>query len=486
MTNPIVTNTNTTSSITTVPPLPGGSSDYQRRSQARKRLRLMTGMWLTDLQLHLQEHFATIRLEALGKPDLATNIMLSLIEQIAKLYAVMPILYNKDLSPEQMAVVVETMTQSGWWSMAEEHQQYTLALREGFARPSVTDDGLMIRSVTSDIVTATAPSTNPDIPNWLTEARLREYEDKQVWTWDECSIRDMLDPTYRILTADTPHKDITMDITGENLSGPNYPYRWTQGGRKNDPYLPYPIYHAKRTGKLWNGMSGLEAVEGTLTVAVLWTFWLHNVRDASWVQKYSMDAYLRGIGDDGENLHAKRQTVVTDPASLMQFASDGDNPQIGTLPPAIDPKTLGEALSSYEQRLGVYFGIAPNDYERGPAESGYAISLKRETVREMQRSFESEFRRGDIDLMEKTAAMMNHSGKADFVWPESGWNISYPGLPKTSMEILTSLEQNKGLKEMGLVSLVDSYMSLNAGVDREQALQELLRIKRENRALEMG
>lgn len=471
----------------TIPTMPGSASDYSRRSQARKRLRMMTGNWLTDLQQHLSEHFAVIRQEALGKPDLSTNILLSMVEQIAKLYTTTPVLHIPDLTPERKAFVIKSIDDSGWWSMAEEHQQYTLAIREGFVRPSITDDGPLYRQVTPDVVVASAPSTNPDIPDWFIEARLRDIDDKKVWTWDQYDVRDPDDPSYRIITAETPHKDVTEKVTGSSQSGEMYPYRWTQGDRADKPFLPYSTYHAKRTGKLWNGMSGLEAIEGTLTVAVLWTFWLHNVRDASWTQKYSMDSYLRGIGDDGENLHARRQTVVVDPASIMQFASDGDHPVVGTLPPAIDPKTLGEALSSYERRLGVYFGISPNDFEAsGQAESGYAISLKREAVREMQRGFEPEFRRGDIDLMEKTAAMMNRSGKADFPWPETGWGISYPGLPRTTVEILAGIDRMRGLREIGLTSLVDDYMDLHPGVTREQALEELIRIKKETRALEMG
>jgi len=482
-----------------IPPLPGGSDEYQRRNQARKRIRLLTGLWLPDLMQHLQEHFNSIRIEAIGKPDLATNLLLAMDEQLSVLYATRQLIYHDGLSADQMEEVYEILGRSGWFSMAREHQMNVLAIQESLFRPSTTESGLLLRMATPDMLVASAPTTNPDIPDRLVEARLRTIknargEPEQMWTWDEYDVRDKENPTYRILTASTEEgqKDITALVTGEERSGEMYPYRWTQDDpsqhrKAGDPYLPYSLYHAKRTGKLWNGMAGLEVVEGTLTVAVLWTYWLHNVKDAAWQQKYSIDAFLRGVGDDGANLHDRRETVITDPVSLMQFASDGDHPAVGTLPPAIDPDTLGRAVTHYEHRIGIYYGLGPSDFERSEAESGYAISLKREAVREAQRRYEPEFRRGDLDLLEKMAAMVNRTpGLCSFAWPESGWGIEYPGLPKTAQEIASSLDQLKTYEEMGLASEVDAYQMIHPGVSREQALKALLTVKEERRKLQAG
>jgi len=481
-----------TPQTSTIPPMPGDHTDDQRRSSARQRIRLLDGGWLDDLIRHLTEHFVDLRASAVGKPDLSINLYLAVIDQLSQLYATRPIVDVEGASDELMDSITETLADAGLWSMTQENQRYTLAIREGFVRPSVSDDGTLVyRLVTPDAVIATASPATPDMPWRLVEALQRDVPNargkvESVWTWDEMDISDPRDPTYRILRADSDMdraEDITEIVTGvPSLSGPAYPYRWTQGERAGLPYIPHAMYHAKRTGKLWNWRTGLEAVEGALTVAVLHSFWLHNVKDCSWSQKYSIDAAVRGLATEGPD-GLRRQTVITDPASILMFDSEGDHPEVSTLAPAIDPKTLGEAIASYQQDVGVYLGLGPDDYERsGQAESGYAISLKRESVREKQRGYEPTFRRGDTELLEKTAAMMN-AGGANPPWPEEGWSIEYPGLPRTGSEVQVGLERLEKLEALGLASKVDGYMELHPGVTREKALEDLRRIKQETRTL---
>ncbi|MFH1498822.1 MAG: hypothetical protein ABII82_13455, partial [Verrucomicrobiota bacterium] len=88
----------------------------------------------------------------------------------------------------------------------------------------------------------------------------------------------------------------------------------------------------------------------------------------------------------------------------------------------------------------------------------------------------------DTELLEKTAAMMN-AGGANPPWPEEGWSIEYPGLPRTGSEVQVGLERLEKLEALGLASKVDGYMELHPGITREAALEALRRIKQETRTL---
>lgn len=473
-----------------LPPLPGDTQDSQRRTQARKRLRMMTGLWLADLDNHLGEHFHEIPKKAMGKPDISTNLLLNVVQQLAQLYPQIPILYN-ELAGEQLDDLLEVIKGSGLWAMAPLNQQYVLALREMFVRPVLDGGGLHYRLVTPDLVAAMGSPYNPDIPWWLVEARLREVRRETQWTWDLYDIRNEAEPKYQILL---PHdagdpEDITEELTGSEQSGAEYPYHWTQGIRTGRPLIPHATYHARRTGRLFNTRDWLELIEGALNVACYWTFWGYSVRAASWEQKYSLDAYLRGESEAGDE-YSQHGEVITFPDALLQFVTDGDHPAVGTLPKSIDPKTLADAILCYEQRQGVYAGLGPQDFERSEAaESGYAISLKRESVREQQRSYEEEFRRGDIELIEKTAAIVNNldydpgtgGKKTGAPWPEESWEIEYRGLPYTTQEIEGRLNALSAQKDLGLVSDVDLYIALHSGISRERALEELKRVRQETR-----
>ena len=63
--------------------------------------------------------------------------------------------------------------------------------------------------------------------------------------------------------------------------GADYPYRDGEG----NPFLPVVLYHAEKTGFLWDPYNASQMVYGSLTSAVLYSMWVHLVRDACWSQK---------------------------------------------------------------------------------------------------------------------------------------------------------------------------------------------------------
>ena len=320
------------------------------------------------------------------------------------------------------------------------------------------------------MVHADADPEEPDLPIALTEARVRDLGDGEEWCWDRFDLTDAGSPSYQIIRA----KDGS-DVTEQVRGAADWPARFVVDG---EPVMPYATYHATRTNQLFDHLEAVETVEGTLTIAVLWSWWLHGVRDSAWAQRWTMDAHLRGASSVGSGA-AAASTVSTDPSSVMQFASDGDRGSLGQWNPPVDPLTLGTAISEYESRLLVQFGLSSADVQQhdSSTQSGVSISLRRDAVREAQRRFRPQFERGDKQVLRIMSGLTDGRGPAD------GWSISYPGAPEGVEEMQARIDRFTAMIEAGLASRVDAYMDIHPGVSREQATDDLRRIAAENREL---
>lgn len=458
-----------TNTLSRSPILP--DDDAGRREHSRLRLRLISGEWFDDLRGHMSQHFNALRERMVGKPDMSCNLFESTITSLSMLYSRPPTIVHADQGAADRISML--LADAGWQSLGARNQEYTLAMNESFIRPTLTPKGLLLRVVTPDMITAEADPDEPDVPVKITEARVRTINGEQDWYWDVFDIRDQFNPIHRIVRA-KDGEDFTQAILGTT----EYPNQYIL--KDGTPVLPYAIYHAKRTGKLFNWRDGVEAVEGTLTNAVLWSWWVHNVRDACWAQKWGMDIQPAGANSTGSG-HASANTVVTDPSSVQLFRSDGDRASVGQWGPAVDPLTLGTSLAEFEQRLLVHFGLSPADLQQSSAgQSGYAISLKRSAVREAQRRFAPQFERGDQQLIRIISAITKGS---PLEIPADGYTVNYPGLPQSIDEMQAEQNKHNILIEAGLESVVDSYMALHPGVSREVAVAALQRIKQENQLL---
>ena len=56
------------------PPAPRSAWDVQRWEHTRLRRRMLTGRWAEDLRARVREELGTERNEAIGKPDLSSNV----------------------------------------------------------------------------------------------------------------------------------------------------------------------------------------------------------------------------------------------------------------------------------------------------------------------------------------------------------------------------------------------------------------------------
>lgn len=450
-------------------PVPSDDYDRERVEHSRLRRRLLVGAWKQDLDQVLAREIGAVRLKAWGEGDRTKNVFRNVVSQLSVLYDTEPLINHE--VPGAAVELKNIVDEAGLWQLAGRLMQTTVGLREGFYRIDVIDGNLSIRVISPDMVTAKSNQNMPDEPVQISEYRLRDTgkEDGPEWTQDYFDISGPV-PVYRVLSEDG-EEDLSGMFLGQTggLVGEDYPYRCN-----GEPCLPYVMYHAARTGKLFDPYEGSELVEGSLIVAVLWTFWRHCVRDASWPQRYAVG--VRPAGGRVTETSRNMAYIPTDPASLLNFEPSTDvNPILGQFKAGADPVALGEAIRAYSADLSMDFGISETDLARlgGSPRSGYAISLSREGVRAAQRRAEPQFRRGDVETLNKIAAFWNAATGSNL--PESGWEIKYPGVPLSSEEKNQAVDEWKALSELGVASTVDLYMMIHH-VSRETATLELERI----------
>jgi hypothetical protein len=305
------------------------------------------------------------------------------------------------------------------------------------------------------------PGARSDLPGMLAETVQYRVGGVSLWCYDVWSTSG----EHRIIAAQSAGGyAMKQDVTAEAGGAPMVL------DANGSPVIPYALYHASRTGYLWDAYEGIEVVEGTLAIGVLWSMWRHVVRSASWPQRYAAGVVVAGAQEAPDD--SGRSQITTDPATVLMLemsAEDRQSPVIGQWDAGGDPKQLAEAIMSYESRIEAAFGhVAAVSRKSGDPRSGYALAVSREEQRDAARRLEPQFRRGDLELLRIVAALVT-ARTPDDPLPESGWSISYQSLPPSQSEIDGILTRVDG----GLMSRVDAYIELHPGMTPEQAAREL-------------
>jgi hypothetical protein len=461
---------------------PAGRGENSVRVQhTRARLRLLNGGWERDAKDRIKARLGSVRARALGYPDLSANPFRSTCQQAATLYNRPPVIWHPDDETGEASMLLSAaMAQAGTWSLMKRVQRNTIGLREMLIRVDCSDAGeLLLRPVTPDLVEAEPDEDRPERPAATRELRRRIVEGESRWTRDVIDPRGA-DPFYTVESLDG---DDMSEVLGAPASGDAYEYRLEDG----TAVLPYVLYHAERTGSLWDPFEAIELVEGTYEVSVLWSFWTHLTRDASWPQRWAIGVRLAGVTQSGPP-GAPANTVETDPAVvIMLVPTDQEGTttiaQVGQWQPGGDPEKLAASILSYEGRLPGYANLNPADFTRtsGDPRSGYALALSRDGQREAARAMEPQFREGDGWLCTLCAAQLNRwSERAarPLHLPEVGWQLSYPGIPESADERKAKRDDVFEQLDRGLMSRVEAYAKLR-DVSVGQAKKALALIDRE-------
>lgn len=437
----------------------------------------------------MYDHLGAVRSAGIGPVDMSANAARVIARELATLYLSPPLVLHDDSRAALLTDERGAVSASGLWAQARRYQRMVIGCREYALRVTAAESGrLRYRPVPPDRIIAEASMGAPDIPHAISEARLRVHPSGRdvVWTWDRYDVSDLDNPIYEIREAtgesDPYGADWTERYLGQAWSGDAYPYRHRVGDLEGLPRLPYVIHHAERVGdRVFDAFEGMELVEGALNMGVLMSFWLHVVKDASWPQRWAMNARPAGLTTvDSEGVE-RRQEIVTDPAVLLVLEQilEQVQPQIGQFQPGGDPEALLRSIEAYGAKVAQDAGISASDMQRMSADprSGYAISLSNDGKREAQRQFTESFRYSDERLMGLSAVMLNSAAGTEL--PEDGYSVVYREIPLSPDERRSREESVMRRMDAGLLSRLGAYRELNPGLSEEQARQQLDAIQAE-------
>jgi hypothetical protein len=459
-----------------LPPTPSDPFEAQRWDQTRKRRRLMDGAWYDDLKRRAVEQLGSTRADAWGVLDQSSNAFRTITRELAVLHVTPPAIRH-DAGLAAVAGLVEAVKLSGLWAIMPRFQSWAIGCREYFMRADWTaSHGLRFRPVPPDMVLATSHADDPQEPITIREMRMRKdpATGEPAWAWDVFDVSDPEHPRYRIVEAADgaeDGQDWSAHYLGD-MSGfrEGYPY-W----RGDTPVLPYVLYHAERTGdRLFDHWEMIEVYEGTMNLAMGGSFVYHCFGDASWPQRYVVDAAPVGVAaTDG------RVELTVDPAVLLQLerTSDEAQPQIGQFSTSADVESLQRTLDSMANRLAMDAGVPSSAIQRlgGTARSGYAISLTNEDKRQAQRKYAGQFGPSDAQLVALAATLSNTFGGTNF--PETKYDVVYQEIPLSAQEMDGRRKHVVELRDEGLMSDEQAYSYINPGISEEQARQDLADIR---------
>jgi hypothetical protein len=472
-------------------PLAPNPGEQARWDHTGLRKRMILGAWAEDLEDELARHLPADRREAWGPSDMSSNPFEQITRQLAVLYHETPAVTNMNGDIDVLIGREGLVTKSGLWQLMQRAQQMVIGLRESIIRIDVNPHtentparvpGIQYRLVTPDLVYCEAHPDQPDVPVFYQEYRLRQTAKGHEWFVDVMDIRNMQAPLMGIFAVNadgTIGADVSEMFMGHPTHiGESYPYRDGQ----NQPFIPVVLYHAEKTGHLWDSWFGSQMVYGSLTSAVLYSMWTHLVKSASWSQKYVAGLTLAGLNQMDQNSVARRASISTDPSSILVFTQDPDaqgQPMVGSFGIATDPSSLLESIAKYEMRVAMAAGLSPAELSRsnGDPRSGYSLSVSKAGQREAQKKFAPVFRMADEELLAKTAMLSNRFLGTRL--PEDGYRVSYHSMPLTPEEMRAQREDIIAKMSAGLISPVTAVMMMYDDMDPKEAREYLLQIRRE-------
>jgi hypothetical protein len=459
------------------PPSPTNPEEASRWEHTRHRRALMEGRWQRLLEDRLQMQLGSTRRQAWGIPDISSNPFKVVATELATLYDAPP-----DVSHNTAGGAVDELcgsngliARAGLWPQMARFQAMVIALREMWMRVDVEDGRLIYRPVSPDMTIAEADPSRPTTPLAYAEIRLRHIRGEARWAYDVLDIRDPAKPSYTVrLAKDTGMgEDVTLEVLGGTYSGEAYPYRRADGA----PILPVVLYHASLYGdRLFDAFNGVELYEGSLNLAVYYSFLAHTLRDASFPQRYAIGVRIAGSDMVDGGSRGQRVEVVTDPTTILMLdAAMEQQPQVGQFVAGADVEKIEATIAAIAHRLATDAGLAPTDLQRtsGSAKSGYAISLSQDGKRTAQRKYVMQFRDADERLVAISATLYNRAMGTQF--PEGGYSVHYREIPLSPEELASRRAHAMEMMEAGLMDKVEA-LRLFGSLTHEDAVVRLEQI----------
>jgi hypothetical protein len=440
----------------------------------------MEGRWQRLLEDRLQEQLGSTRRQAWGRPDLSANPFKVVATELSTLYDADPdVKHNR---AGDVSGFTDLVSRAALWPQMSRFQSMVIALREMWMRVDVEDGRLIYRPVPPDMTIAESDPSRPTIPTAYAEVRLRHVRGETVWAWDVLDIRDPANPSYTVRLATDDAKfgeDVTEEVLGARFDGPAYPYRRNPVGNETlgAPILPVVLYHASLYGdRLFDAYNGVELYEGSLSLALYYSYLSHCLRDASFPQRYAIGVRVAGSDSVDGGTRGQRVEVITDPTTILMLdAAMEAQPQVGQFQAGADVEKLEATIAAIAHRLATDAGLSPSELQRtsGSAKSGYAISLSQDGKRTAQRKYVMQFRDSDERLMAVSATLYNRAMGTAF--PEGGWSVLYREIPLSPEELSSRREHVLAMQEAGLMTRLEAlrYFGSLSEADAKAALEAI-------------
>jgi len=443
--------------------------DLSRSPRVQEQLlrdRLLRGQHEPDVEREIQKDYAPeIAAELQINPDVSDNLFLMTMNQLAVSYDHTPTVQAEGITDaDDLAPIIPPKL----WPLCQERDLVQRGIRECFMRVDwSTEEGteaVSYRVVSPGyVIKAEANASQPDRPVCLTEYRLRMRDGEQRETFETWDIRDPAAPVFMIEEEIDGER---VDMTATYTDSDEYPYTDEDGS----PILPYVLYHARLQDRLFDFMSGVELVRGTLRLCVGWTSWWDSYNNAASPQRITID--LQPPAGTARTLAGSQnvETITTSPKTILKFESTRDSAgRIDTYPPGMAPMEGVEALRAYGERLAVYAGLNPGDLiASGSPQSGISIVVSRDGQRRAQQKAEPVNRDGDAQLLATAARLANAYGGASLPTDERAYSIQYAQLGLSQQERKIQIENLQNETALGLVSRVTMARRLNPGIDSDE------------------
>lgn len=438
------------------PPEPADAGERARVQHTRLRRRILYGQHERDVEERLIEAAGPNRAAIWGTIDLVSNPLAQVYSRLSVLYAGPPTLTVPTGGEDAAAALDEC----GFWQLAPRLQRDTLALREMLVRVSVSGDGAVaVLPVFPDLVQVRADALGrlSRVEEWVVDP-----DDSTQWIR---LVHDVSGPEPILCAWTSEGKDCSQRVLGASFSGASYPYRDSTGA----PLLPYVVYRAAKTGATFDPYTASDVVEGTLTLSVLYSFWDHIVRAASWRQRYAIGVEPSGLSPLA-GIHA--QSIGADPTSISIFSPTEEGAataSVGSFEVPSDAEELLRSIHARESRL-VSAALGSADVSRSDSEirSQYSLAVSREAQREAQRAYEPLFRRSDLQLIRLVASLL----KA----PTTGWAISYSSIPRDPGEAAAELDRIARQIDLRLIDRTSAWLQLHPGASEADAIAAIAAI----------
>lgn len=252
---------------------------------------------------------------------------------------------------------------------------------------------------------------------------------------------------------------------GKWVPQPNYPWLYSDG----KAFAPVVFFRASKPPDWWGANRWSELIEATLEEGINWTIHRYGQLNSASGIPYTID--LEPIGQqttDSADDKFKNRSVAAGSNTVLQLMTNpkATSGTAGVLQATFDPEKSVEAIvAAYNSRMQS-LGIGDAALQRGGAESGYAIVVRREGLLRLRNQTEPMFRAADQEFVRKAVACYRifANGPAE----DMKYRVEYAPVAMGSAENKESRDQEKHDLDIG-VATPASIMAARSGITVKEA-----------------